>query len=144
MAKKPGQRNPQRMMVSPRSGAAIPVQQPGTTNNPKGSSMKQRARNALKKAFTEAALSGSVDTLLAISQDTEQGAAAVAAFKAIFERALGPVGPQSQGTVTVRTELVMLPPTGGEVDDEESAPRLSTVTTINTPTAIEGDESDYS
>lgn len=114
MAKKPGQGRSQGRCIGPLSGHEVPTLKPGQTANPKGSSLKQRMRSALKKAFTEAALTGSVETLLKIAQDAGQGGAAVAASKLILDRTLGPVGPQGEVVVTVRTEIGFAPRTDGK------------------------------
>lgn len=100
--------------VSPRSGAEVPTLKPGQTANPKGSSMKARAKAAFKRAMTEAALDGSLEGLLAVARDPAQGGALVAANKLIWDRLLGPVGPQGEVVVTVRTEIGFAPRTDGQ------------------------------
>lgn len=130
--KSPKHGNRQGYMTSPRSGAQCPVGQPGVSGNPRGSSLKARARSALKKILTEAAFEDGAKNMIAMAADSGHGSAAVAAYKLLLERALGPVGPQGEVVVTVRTEIGFAQPTDGRPvtppmrapKTEDDAPRM--------------------
>jgi hypothetical protein len=123
-------------VVSPKNGARAPLAKPGQSINPKGSSAKRRMRLALEAALTDDVLSGSFENLARIAQANDSQAALVA-IKFMADRVMGPVGPQSAGTVTVRTEVVMLPPTGGE---DGRRPMRADVTATNEPRVIRSDD----
>lgn len=92
-------------MVSPLNGAQAPMLQKGQTANPKGSSLKARARQALARILDDPSLEAAFRRLAKIAAEADDDSDAVAAIKLIADTAGLKVADVDRVTVQTVIEL---------------------------------------